>query len=41
MLVDNAAVDNVPEYTVVMDNFLAKDAAALVSATAPLTGDGE
>ena len=38
---DNAVGDNVVEYTVVVDKSLAKDAAALVSAAAPLAGDGE
>ena len=34
-------VDNVSEYTVVMENSLAIDAAALVSVKAPLLSDGE
>ena len=41
MLVDNAVVNNVLEYTVVVEHLLAKDAATRVSATTPLTGDGE
>ena len=41
VLADNTAVDHVAEYTVVVETLLAKDAVALVSAAAPLVGDGE